>query len=292
MQPSVFCRPFQPQPHIRLHHHEHKEQEEQYHIDGPHVLHHPSPESQRQSVDHGQEAEHRVQYRNPGEVHTRTEMTHPLLPRRVIHVDGRRHQLHAVPGGKHQQFQFCLVAGGEQTQTVQFPQRIEPVARLRVVEPATRLHPQPEIRETVGKTTALRPFRSIHPSAAQNQRPWMLLIGLQHRGDVLRIVLTVAVQRDGIGKSHLQSLAEARLQRSTLTSVPVECHHRQALLCEAVEDAGRSVSAAVVHHDHIATLIQRSSHHTTDGSAVVIRRNHHTDTPLSEHLQLSIFVYR
>ena len=53
---------FQVHPHNGFDHHKHKEQEEQQRIDRPDIFHQPTPESQRQSVDHCQKTEHRVQH--------------------------------------------------------------------------------------------------------------------------------------------------------------------------------------------------------------------------------------
>ena len=103
-------------------------------------------------------------------------------------------------------------------------------------------------------------------------------------------MLTVAIEGDGIGKPQFQGLTESSLQGSTLTAVLVECHHRQTVLGESIEDAGCRVSTAIVHHDHVVALFHRTSHHTTDGSAVVIRRNHHANTTLTKHSLLPVLV--
>ena len=81
-------------------------------------------------------------------------MTHTLLLRRIIHVDGDLDQFHAVPRGEHQQLQLRLIAGGQQTETVEPFQRIEPVARLGISERPEGLDEEPEIAESVGKAAS------------------------------------------------------------------------------------------------------------------------------------------
>ena len=105
----------------------------------------------------------------------------------------------------------------------------------------------------------------------------MFLVGLEHRHDILRIVLTIAIEGDGISKTHRLGLTESSLQSCTLTTVLVERHHRQSVLDESCEDTGRGIGTTVVDHNHVVALLHRTSHHTTNGSAVVIRRNHHAD---------------
>ena len=100
-------------PDCGLDDHKHKKQEEQQCIDRPDIFHHPSPESQGQTVDHGEETQHRIQYAYPCEIHARTEMAHTLLLGGIIHVDGYFDEIRAMPGGKDQQFQFCLIFRGE-----------------------------------------------------------------------------------------------------------------------------------------------------------------------------------
>ena len=212
-------------------------------------------------------------------------MTHALLLGRIIHIDGYLHNLRPMPRGQHQQFQLSLIARGEQPESVQLPQRIQPVAGLGILEPATRLHPEPEVGELVGEATAFAAVHLFRVPAAHDEGVGMVCVSLQEPADLSRVMLTVSIEGNGIGEPHVERLEETCLQGCSLTTVLGQRHKGDAL--DAFQDGSRRVCAAVVHHHHIVTFSQSLLHHAEDGSTVVVRWNHHTDAPLAEHLALT-----
>ena len=152
-------------------------------------------------------------------------MTHTLLCWRVIHPDTYRFHGDTSPGGKHQQFEFCLITRGNQTQPFQHVQGIESESALSIRQGNARLQFEPEIRETVGKRVLSGHvfFRQITASHDDCLRiPSHLL---HQERDVVCKMLPVGIDGHSMGETHLLRLLEACHQRMTLTLVLRMGHH-------------------------------------------------------------------
>ena len=110
----------------------------------------------------------------------------------------------------------------------------------------------------------------------------MLLVGMEQRGNVLGEMLSVGIQRNGIGKPHAFRFAETVFQSGSLASVFLADNKGDAL--HATENVGRTVRATVADHYHVAALPARPAHHIADGSGIVVRRNHHADASRAERI--------
>ena len=195
---------------------------------------------------------------------------------RIIDVDRHRDYLDAMPRGKDKEFEFCLVARGEQREPAQLLERIEAEARLRVLEAVSCLNGKPEVGEGIGELASLAAFsllESLAPTYDEGAR--MLLVGMKHRWDVLGEVLAVSIEGDGVGKAHLQRLLEATLQGCAFAGIPVIADNCDAL--DALQDTERLVSAAISHNNHVEAMRHDTTHHIGDGSRIVESGNHHAD---------------
>ena len=163
---------------------------------------------------------------------------------------------------------------------MQLSQWVESIARLCIAESSARLQPEPKIRELVGEVATLRAVDTFRIPAAHNEGSRVFFVSLQKLRDLLRIVLTIAIERDGIGKAHIERFTKSGLQSRSLTTVLWECHKRDTL--DSTQYTCCSICAAIVYHNHIVTLCKCLLHHTTNGSVIIICRNHHTDTPITE----------
>ena len=81
---------------------------------------------------------------------------------------------------------------------MQLLQGIETVARLGVGHTLTGLDEKPEVGKAIGKGAALRSFHSVKVALTHNQRKGMFLVGAQEIIDMSGIMLSVAVEGDGI----------------------------------------------------------------------------------------------
>ena len=197
-----------------------EEREEKQRVDRPQNHQNKSQNAQRKSVNHGKTAQNRVQNEDARKVNSRTEVRNPLLARRIEHVYRRAHKFYAVPCGKDHQFEFCLVARREEPQSVKFLERIETVSRLRILQVISSLDPEPEVAELVGKLTAAAAFHLLQILAfANNKRAGILLISLQHQWNILGKMLSVGIERDGIGKSKFLGFSETGFQSRALAFV-------------------------------------------------------------------------
>ena len=175
----VVATPLHIEPHQRIDDQQHHPAEHQQRVGRAKEGGQPAPQVPRQYVDQCQEAEHRVEQRDAGEITNWAEMAHTLLSWRIVHIHRLRHQLRAVPGGQHHQQQLGLVARSEPSEATQPLERIEPVARLRVGQPLACLYPEPEVGELVGKGAALRPLRALQPPGPHDEGLRVLQMGLQ-----------------------------------------------------------------------------------------------------------------
>ena len=84
------------------------------------------------AVEDGGEAEEGVEDADAGEVFGGTEVRYALFGRGVIDFNGKGYNGDVAPGGAYQQFQFCLITGGDELHGSHFLQWIKSESRLRV----------------------------------------------------------------------------------------------------------------------------------------------------------------
>ena len=142
------------EPHARRDDDHHEEDEKEKSTERAQEGSDLSPQPAGQAIDDGEHAEQGVEYADTCEVRSRTEMADALPGRRIIDINRYAVDCDTMPGGKNQQFQFGLIAGGEQAIPPQLPQWIEAEACLCVGHAATCLHSEPEIGEAVGEVAA------------------------------------------------------------------------------------------------------------------------------------------
>ena len=116
------------------------------------------------------DAEEAVKNTDTRKVACRHKMADTFLLRRIIDAYGHRYKRHIVPRGKHEQFEFRLIAAGEDPQSVELMQRIQSHAGLRVRQMNSRLQGKPEVGEPVGELAFAGHIVVSKLPAAHNQR--------------------------------------------------------------------------------------------------------------------------
>ena len=113
---------------------------------------------------------------------------------------------------------------------MKFPQRIQSVASLCVLKHHTCLHTEPEVAEGIGKLAPQGPVCLVQTSSLSHYEfARMPYIGRKQYGYVLGEVLSVGIQRDGIGKTHGYGFAETEFQCLPLAAIACVLHKRYAL---------------------------------------------------------------
>ena len=110
----------------------------------------------------------------------------------------------------------------------------------------------------------------------------MLLVGLQHGGNILGKVLAVGIQSDGIGEAHLQSLLETSLQGAALAAILGTGNDGDSL--DALQDVECLVGTSVCDNNHIEAVFEGTTDHIGNGSGIVISRNHYADASVAKCL--------
>ena len=269
-------------PHAGCHHQKRRYEKEHEGIRRAQIFEERAQDGQRQSVEQRQKTQHGVEHTDAGEVGRRTEVAHALLSGRIIDVDGNGDETDPVPGGEDEQLEFSLVARGEQREPAELPDGIEAEARLRVGQGMQSLHRKPEIGKPVGKQTASRGVDAREIATAHDEGSGVFDVGLHEPGDFFGVMLPVGVERDGVGKAHLQRFGKTAFQRIAFASVAGIIHEGDA--GHRSEDVARSVSRTVVHYNDVVALLQCGLNHSSDGAAVVVGRNHDADAAFAHGL--------
>ena len=110
----------------------------------------------------------------------------------------------------------------------------------------------------------------------------MFLVGTKHVWNVLRKVLTVCVQSDGVSEAHLQSFLEALFQGIAFAGILGAGNDRDSL--DLLQDFECSVGRAITDNNHIEAVCEGTMNHIGDGSGIVVCRNHHADASVAKCL--------
>ena len=162
-------------------------------------------------------------------------------------------------------------------------ERIEPESRLCVVQFGECLHHKPEVGEFVGERTALAAAGVLEVFAlAHHDGAGMFDVGFQEKMTVLRIMLTVAVEGDGVFEAELHRFAESASERVPLALVAVVGVFHNCDIVDGVQDFAGGVGAAVVDNDYVVALSEAAHHHVADALFVVIDRNYDAYPPVFE----------
>ena len=97
----------------------------------------------------------------------------------------------------------------------------------------------------------------------------MLYVGHKQRSDVLREVLAVAVEGDGVGKAPLPGVAEAFPQGDALAPVLLQPYYFR-LRRHRLEKLQAAVGAAVAYDYDVIALLQAPSDHIDNGPRIVV----------------------
>jgi hypothetical protein len=167
----------------------------------------------------------------------------------------------------------------------QQPCRVDPKAGLGVGEAVAGHQPDAEIRAAIGAVAQRRHFLAQVQARADHDRLGLLAVRGEQRGDVLRPVLTVAVERDHRARAERERALHAVPQARAFSEV-----HRMAQQLErqALERRRGAVGGSVVDHDQRADLRQRTLGHVTDRGRLVVGRDDgdairaHAIAPLTE----------
>lgn len=172
------------------------------------------------AIKHAHEEQDCIQGKDSDEIPTWTEMRDAILFGWIIYTNWNRFDPNPVPGCKDQQFEFCLITGCDKAQPMQMTEGIKTIAALGIGKVLPRLESEPEVGEARGEDGTLRFVLMLEfPSA--NDDGWFVqfLHLLQEQGQILGVMLSIAVNRDCIIVSQGQRLAKTCYQRMTLASV-------------------------------------------------------------------------
>ena len=109
----------------------------------------------------------------------------------------------------------------------------------------------------------------------------MLAVGFQEQRNILRVMLAVGVQGNGIGKTGLPCRTEAFLQRIPLPLVPAD-DKAARLLGQGLQPGLRVIRAAVQDHEDVLAVSLRPRHHIGHGPRIVVCGDNNADTSLLE----------
>ena len=170
---------------------------------------------------------------------------------------------------------------------MEFVQRIEAKTSLGITQSYSRLHAKPEVAEGIGKLAAAGTLHGVEPLAlAYEQCAGMLDVGTEHQWYVLGEVLAVGIERNGIGKTCFQGVAETGTQCTALAAVALQRNHGDAL--DLRKDGTGIVGAAIIDHDDIETLSLRALNDVGYGALVVVGWYDNADAPAAHSGELCV----
>ena len=203
------------------------------------------------AIKHAHEEQDCIQGKDSDEIPTWTEMRDAILFGWIIYTNWNRFDPNPVPGCKDQQFEFCLITGCDKAQPMQMTEGIKTIAALGIGKVLPRLESEPKVGEARGEDGTLRFVLMLEfPSA--NDDGWFVqfLHLLQEQGQILGVMLSIAVDCDGIIVSQGHCLTKTCYQRMTFSSIPFIRNDLNGVRV-LFQDLQRSIGRTIIHHQDV-----------------------------------------
>ena len=173
------------------------------------------------AIKHAHEEQDCIQGEDSDEIPTRPEMRDAIFFGWIIYTDWNRINPYSVPGCKDQQFEFCLITGCDKAQPMQMMQGIKAIAALGVGKMLPRLESEPEVGEARGEDGSPRLVLMLELSFADDDGRFVQFLHLlQEQGQILGVMLSIAVDCDGIIIPQGHCFTKTCYQCMTFSSIP------------------------------------------------------------------------
>lgn len=137
-------------------------------------------------------------------------MTDALFSGCIVHPDRYAPKWNMSPSGTDEDLHLKLVLAAQQFQVSQFPNRIQPVPRLGILQALAGDEPKEEVGEIICKRVFGRHIFSLEVPSADQKRIRIPTYFFDKQGKVFGVMLTVGIDGDDIAVPQLVCPVESR----------------------------------------------------------------------------------
>ena len=208
----------------------------------------------------------------------RMKMRDPLLFLRIMHMDRNIVKFKIRPCGAGQDLRFKGVAACQEMKLSDVADRIGAEPALTVADFDPGLNPHPEIGESSSEPAGVRNVRPGKVPAADHQRKIIPLQEGVEPGNVLRIVLSVGVDRNHVADLRiLPEMVQRRQNCRALAEIAAVAQNGDIQSRAAFGEI--RIGGSVIDHQHVREDAPGARGDAGCGGGIVVRRNDTPDSP-------------